>query len=339
MRAEFERLKARKDSRRLSELRHFQEKLGNMKFFDPACGCGNFLVIAYRELRELEIAVLKEIHPHAQLDALAEILSVIDVDQFYGIELGEFPARIAETALWMMDHIMNNRLSLEFGQTYARIPLRTSPRIAVGNAVEMDWQAFLPVEKCTYLFGNPPFIGHQWRTKEQQNDMARVWGKRGQVNRLDYVTCWFNKGVRYAAGNRSIEIAFVSTNSITQGEQCGVLWPVVFARELSIRFAHSTFQWNSEARGSAAVHCVIIGLTFAKDGKRSIYQYDNVRGEPHLSEVTRINDFSPTDGLVLCLPQGSHRPRCSAECSGYSQRPSLRAVTATRPYGTPRFMS
>ncbi len=152
------------------------------------------------------------------------------------------------------------------------------------------------------------------------------------MNRLDYVTCWFNKGVRYTAGNRSIEIAFVSTNSITQGEQCGVLWPVVFARELSIRFAHSTFQWNSEARGSAAVHCVIIGLTFAKDGKRSIYQYDNVRGEPHLSEVTRINDFSPTDGLVLCLPQGSHRPRCSAECSGYSQRPSLRAGTETRPY-------
>ena len=129
LRSEFERLKARKDSRRVAELRRFQEKLGRMTFFDPACGCGNFLIIAYRELRELEIAVMKEIHPHGQLDVLAETLSVIDVDQFYGIEIGEFPARIAETALWMMDHIMNNRLSLEFGQTYARIPLRTSPRI------------------------------------------------------------------------------------------------------------------------------------------------------------------------------------------------------------------
>ena len=307
LRSEFARLKARKDSRRVADLRRFQEKLGRMTFFDPACGCGNFLIIAYRELRELEIAVMKEIHPHGQLDVLAETLSVIDVDQFYGIELGEFPARIAETALWMMDHIMNNRLSLEFGQTYARIPLRTSPRIAVGNALEMDWQAFLPAEKCTYLFGNPPFIGHQWRTKEQQNDMARIWGKRGQVNRLDYVTCWFNKGVRYAAGNRSIEIAFVSTNSITQGEQCGVLWPVVFARELSIRFAHRTFQWNSEARGSAAVHCVIIGLTFAKDGKRSIYEYDHVRGEPHLSEVTRINGYL-VDGPQYAVPARSTPP-------------------------------
>ena len=137
LRAEFARLKSRKDSRRLAELRRFQEKLGRMRFFDPACGCGNFLIIAYRELRTLEIDVLKEVHPKSpvgrQTDALAETLSRIDVDQFYGIELGEFPARIAETAMWMMDHIMNNRLSLEFGQTYARIPLRTSPHIIHGE--------------------------------------------------------------------------------------------------------------------------------------------------------------------------------------------------------------
>ncbi len=310
LREEFKRLKQLKRGRE-SRLQSFQEKLSQLTFFDPACGCGNFLIIAYRELRQLEIEVIRELHTGgnevwpSELDAT--ILSQINVDQFYGIELGEFPVRIAETALWMMDHIMNNRLSLEFGQTYVRIPLRKSPHIVVGNALDMDWQELLPSEKCTYLFGNPPFVGHQWRTKEQQHDMALIWGKKGQFNRLDYVTCWFNKGARYAARNRSIEIAFVSTNSITQGEQCGILWPVIFAQRLSIRFAHRTFQWNSEARGSAAVHCVIIGLTSAKDGKRFIYEYDHVHGEPHLSEVARINGYL-INGPQYTVPARSRPP-------------------------------
>ena len=310
LREEFKRLRQLKRGRE-SRLQSFQEKLSQLTFFDPACGCGNFLIIAYRELRQLEIEVIRELRTGgnevwpSELDAT--ILSQINVDQFYGIELGEFPVRIAETALWMMDHIMNNRLSLEFGQTYARIPLRKSPHIVVGNALDMDWQELLPSEKCTYLFGNPPFVGHQWRTKEQQHDMVLIWGKKGQFNRLDYVTCWFNKGARYAARNRSIEIAFVSTNSITQGEQCGILWPVIFAQGLSIRFAHRTFQWNSEAQGSAAVHCVIIGLTLAKDGKRFIYEYDHVRGEPHLSEVARINGYL-INGPQYTVPARSRPP-------------------------------
>ncbi len=307
LRAGFDRLKARRDSRRRPDLLRFQERLGKLRFFDPACGCGNFLIIAYRELRALEIEVLQEVYPDRQLDALAETLSVIDVDRFYGIEIGEFPARIAETALWMMDHIMNNRLSLAFGQTFARIPLKTSPNIAVGNALDMDWQAFLPAGECSYVFGNPPFVGHQWRTKAQQEDMARIWGTKGQVNRLDYVTCWFNKASLYAAANRSLEIAFVSTNSITQGEQCGILWPVLFRRDLSIRFAHRTFQWNSEARGQAAVHCVIVGLTFAKDRPLRIYDYDHVRGEPHASEVARINGYL-IDGPQYAVPARSAPP-------------------------------
>ncbi len=298
LRAEFVRLKGLKTHRR-QRLRAFHTKLGQLRFFDPACGCGNFLIIAYRELRTLEIDVIRE---------LGELyFSRIDVDQFYGIEIGEFPARIAETALWMMDHIMNNRFSLEFGQIYVRLPLQKSPHIAVGNALEMDWQKFLPAEKCTYLFGNPPFVGHQWRTTKQQKDMARIWGKKGQVNRLDYVACWFQKGMRYAAKNRSMEIAFVSTNSITQGEQSSILWPIMFAGGLSIRFAHRTFQWNSEAGGEAAVHCVIIGLTFAKNGKRSIYEYNHVRGEPHLYEGTCINGYL-IDGPQYAVPARSKPP-------------------------------
>ena len=311
LRAEFDRGKARRGRGRLTALRQFQAKLGGMTFFDPACGCGNFLIIAYRELRLLEIEVIREIRDAtaATIQAVLDTAwqSVVDVDQFYGIELGEFPARIAETALWMMDHIMNNRLSLEFGRSYARIPLEKSPHIEVGNALNMDWQAFLPAETCSYVFGNPPFVGHQWRTKPQQEDMARIWGTAGQVNRLDYVTCWFHKAALYAAANRSIEIAFVSTNSITQGEQCGILWPTVFARNLSIRYAHRTFQWNSEARGTAAVHCVIVGLTFAKDTKRCIYEYDHVRGEPHAAAVAHINGYL-IDGSQYAVPARSAPP-------------------------------
>ncbi|MDE0242805.1 MAG: class I SAM-dependent DNA methyltransferase [bacterium] len=314
LRAEFERVKKRR-TRRLAALETFHTQFGSLTFFDPACGCGNFLIIAYREVRMLEIEIIREITAaEAHRDQTAarptfEVAwqSLVDVDQFYGIEIGEFPARIAETALWMMDHILNNRLSLEFGHSFVRIPLEKSPHITVGNALDMDWQALLPAEKCSYIIGNPPFVGHQWRTQAQQRDMAGVWGRTGQVNRLDYVTCWFNKATAYAADNRDIEIALVATNSITQGEQCGILWPAVFARELSIRFAHRTFQWNSEARGRAAVHCVIVGLTFAKECRRRLYDYDSPRGEPHVSEVGRINGYL-IDGPQYAVPARTKPP-------------------------------
>ena len=353
LRAEFARLKSRKDRRR--ELRRFQSRLGEMTFFDPACGCGNFLIIAYRELRLLELDVIRAIRAAtgtAQNQALdVELLSRVDVDRFYGIEVGELPARIAETAMWMMDHLMNNRLSLEFGRTYARIPLEKSPHIAVGNALEMDWHELLPANSCSYVFGNPPFVGHQWRTKVQQADMARIWGTTGQVNRLDYVTCWFKKAAEYATAHRSMGVAFVSTNSITQGEQCGILWPTVFASHLAIRFAHRTFQWNSEARGPAAVHCVIVGLTFANASKCCIYEYDHVRGEPLASSVARINGYlidgpqytvparsapptgrlrmhkgsQPTDGARVSTPEGGYT-KVSNLILGSAERENLLAV-------------
>ncbi len=311
LRAEFQRLKARKDNRRRVELQAFQKRLSELTFFDPACGCGDFLIIAYRELRALEIELIRELRGYStsaeqgELDAAA--LSLIDVDQFYGIELDEFPARIAETAMWMTDHIMNNRLSLEFGQSYVRIPLRKSPHIVVKNALECDWQSLLPSARCSYIFGNPPFVGHQWRSTAQQADMARICGTKGQFNRLDYVSCWFKKAKEYAKSNPSIEIAFVATNSITQGEQCGILWPVMFSGGLSIKFAHRTFQWNNEARGKAAVHCVIIGMTFRDGSQRVIYEYDHVRGDPHASPVSRINGYL-IDGPQYAVPARTQPP-------------------------------
>ncbi|MYA22619.1 MAG: class I SAM-dependent DNA methyltransferase, partial [Gemmatimonadetes bacterium] len=254
LRAEFLHLKSRRDSRRIPEMIAFQQRLGELRFFDPACGCGNFLIIAYRELRTLEIEVLKEIRPRGQLDALAELLSVVDVDQFYGIELGEFPAHIAEVALWMMDHLMNNRLSLEFGQTYARIPLEKSPHIWHGDALEIDWNELLPAVECSYLLGNPPFVGANFRSPEQREQVRRIaaLGKSGDT--LDYVTAWFIKAGEYVEHSKA-QIGFVATNSITQGEQVAQLWPILFDRcKLDIAFAHRTFAWGSDARGMAQVH-------------------------------------------------------------------------------------
>ena len=293
LRAEFARLRLRKDNRRRADLRRLQEKLGRMTFFDPACGCGNFLIIAYRELRELEIEVLKEIHPERQLDALAATLSVVDVDQFYGIELGEFPARIAETALWMMDHIMNNRLSLEFGQTYTRIPLTSSPHIVHGDALEMDWAEVLPPESCSFVFGNPPFGGAKYQSPEQREQVRRVarLGKRSGT--LDYVTAWFIKAGEYVQDGRA-RIGFVATNSITQGEQVAQLWPILFRRcRLEIAFAHRTFAWGSDTRGVAHVHVVIIGLDRREDARprKRLFSYPDIKGEPEESEHAVLSPY------------------------------------------------
>ncbi len=296
LRAEFERLKARKDRRRLAELRRFQRKLGRMTFFDPACGCGNFLIIAYRELRLLEIEVLKELHPKTpegrQTDIVAPTLSLIDVDQFYGIELGEFPARIAETALWMMDHIMNNRLSLEFGQSYARIPLAKSPHIVHGDALEADWSGLLPPGDCSFVLGNPPFVGAKYQTAEQRAQVRRVaaLGKSGGT--LDYVAAWFIKAGDYVKGSRA-RIGFVATNSITQGEQVAQIWPVLFGRcKLEIAFAHRTFAWGSDARGKAHVHVVILGLDRRKAARaeKRLFSYPDINGDP---EESRHGALSP----------------------------------------------
>ena len=293
LRAEFERLKRRKDSRRRADLRRFQEKLGQLTLFDPACGCGNFLIIAYRELRALEIEVLKEIHPERQLDALAETLSVVNVDQFYGIELSEFPARIAETALWMMDHIMNNRLSLEFGQTYTRIPLTSSPHIVHGDALEMAWAELLPPEECTFVFGNPPFGGAKYQSQEQREQVRRVarLGRGGGT--LDHVTAWFIKAGEYVRTGRA-RIGFVATNSVTQGEQVAQLWPILFQRcGLEIAFAHRTFAWGSDARGMAHVHVVIVGLDRREDARREkrLFSYPDIKGEPEESRHAVLSPY------------------------------------------------
>ena len=193
-----------------------------------------------------------------------------------------FPVRIAETALWMMDHIMNNRLSLEFGETYARIPLRTSPNIRHGDALETDWAETLPPERCDYIFGNPPFVGAKYQKDYQRIQVRRIANLGKSGGSLDYVAAWFIKAGGYVQ-NTSVRIGFVATNSITQGEQVAQLWPILFDRlKLEISFAHRTFAWGSDARGKAHVHVVIIGLDRQKKARpeKRLFSYPDINDEP-----------------------------------------------------------
>ncbi|MBO9502829.1 class I SAM-dependent DNA methyltransferase [Brevundimonas sp. A19_0] len=291
LRAELARIKGLRRGREAA-LRAFQDRLAALNLFDPACGCGNFLIIAYRELRLLEIEVLKALYPTGQLDLEAAALSKVDVDQFYGIEIDEFPARIAETAMWMMDHIMNNRLSLEFGKVFARIPLKAAPHIVHGDALEIEWTGVLAPEQCSYVFGNPPFLGAKVQSETQRAQVRRIaaLGKSGGT--LDFVAAWFIKAGEYVQKSTA-GIGFVSTNSITQGEQVAQLWPLLFNRYgLEIAFAHRTFAWGSDARGKAHVHVVVVGLARREDepAERRLFSYPDINGDP---DETRHAALSP----------------------------------------------
>ncbi len=293
LREEFRTLRARRDTRRIPALHTFRQRLRDLRILDPACGCGNFLIIAYRELRALEIEVLREIHPKTQTDVFATQLVIVNVDQFYGIELGEFPARIAEVALWMMDHIMNVRLSLEFGETFARIPLEKAPHIRQGDALEFDWSELLPAEGCSYVLGNPPFVGAKFQSQEQREQVRRIAALGNSGGTLDYVTAWFIKAGKYVEKS-SARIGFVATNSITQGEQVAQLWPILFERhQMDIAFAHRTFAWGSDARGMAHVHVVIIGLSKPADAPRQkrLFSYESVNGDPEQTQHAVLSPY------------------------------------------------
>ncbi len=241
--SEFESIKGSK-----AQLRQFQNKLAGLRFLDPACGCGNFLVITYRELRLLEIELLKLLATGEQQKHIdIQTMSKIDVDAFYGIEISEWPARIAEVAMWLMDHQMNVRLSEAFGQYYVRLPLTKSPTIVCDNALRRDWKKILPLKQCSYVLGNPPYVGKKARDSEQKEDMERIFGTSPGTGVLDYVSCWYLRAAEYIAGTRA-KVAFVSTNSITQGEQPGILWPILSKHGTVIHFAHRRRYSDSRRR-------------------------------------------------------------------------------------------
>ncbi|NNM79388.1 MAG: DUF559 domain-containing protein [Gallionella sp.] len=467
--AEFQRVKSNKN-----KLFEFHKKLRTLTFFDPACGCGNFLVIAYRELRKLELDVLRCVHDSTGsrfLDVHQEIS--VDVDQFFGIEIEEFPAQIAQVALWLMDHQMNVRVSEEFGMYFARIPLKTSPHIVNGNALTLDWNDVLPAERASFVLGNPPFVGAKFMDDAQRADVQNVFAQIKNGGLLDFVAAWYVKAARYmnqlpspACGGRAgdeglftartpqklpedikiyaremrknqtdaeqliwhllrgreislakfrrqhpigryildfycvehqlaVELdggqhseqanydetrtaflnaqgirvlrfwnnevlqeteavmeviwqalqlspastqhpspqpspasgrgsktaaAFVSTNSITQGEQVGILWGELLNKyHLHIHFAHRTFSWSNEARGVAAVHCVIIGFGAFDVAQKTIYEYEDIRGAAHAVAARNINPYL-VDAPDVVLVNRQH-PICDVPEIGIGNKP------------------
>lgn len=281
---EFEHLKGKKN-----ELPKFHQKLSTLNFLDPACGCGNFLVITYRELRILELDVLREIYKNQMVTDVESVIW-INVDQFYGIEYEEFPARIAEVAMWLIDHQMNMLISYEFGQYFARLPLKKAAKILHGDAMETDWEEVVPKDRLTHIIGNPPFIGSKIMTQKQRDQIVKEFGTTGS-GVLDYVTGWYVKAAKYIYDTK-IKVAFVSTNSIVQGEQTSILWGLMLQRYgIKIHFAHRTFKWSNEAKGNAAVYCVIIGFANFNTNNKVIYEYENIKGEPHEINAKNINPY------------------------------------------------
>ena len=305
LRAEWERTKTDRSTRRTAGLNGFHQRLRSLQFLDPACGCGNFLVLAYRELRELEIDVVRELTSGA---GGQQFLPIVDVDQFHGIEYSEWPVRIAEVALWLMDHQMNQEAGEVFGQPIDRLPLKSSPHIIHGNALRVDWNEVLPKQECSFVMGNPPFVGKQFATADQKQDMEMVCGYVNGSGVLDYVTGWYFKAADYIQGTR-IVVGFVSTNSISQGEQVGILWNELFSHwHLKIHFAHRTFSWMSEARGKAHVHVVILGFaTFDRPEKR-IFDYETSTSEVSEISVSNISPYLVQGSDIVIIKRS--RPIC-----------------------------
>lgn len=359
---EFERAKGNKN--RLNEL-HL--KIANLHFLDPACGCGNFLIISYRELRQLEIEILRELNKSGQgfLD-VREIIRV-DVDQFAGIEYDEFPARIAEVAMWLIDHQMNMLVSAEFGQYFVRLPLNKAAKIWHGNALQVDWNKMrtsnkydIYVEEVNvltaeeheshyqtlnvhakqvnifsseetykaaqyrkthfdYILGNPPFVGSKLMNETQRKELVQIFGHTDGAGTMDYVTAWYVKAAQYIQ-NTPTKVAFVSTNSIAQGEQVGVLWHLLFNfYKIKIHFAHQTFKWRNEAKGNAAVYCVIVGFANFDTDNKIIFEYSDINGEPQAQKVKNISPYL-TAGSDIFISKRSN-PICDVPMISFGNMP------------------
>ena len=287
---EFLKIKKLSPSLRRERLIKFHDKLASLAFLDPACGCGNFLVISYRELRLLELEVLEVLLVKEQvLDIHNEIK--VNVNQFYGIEIEEFPAQVAQVALWLVDHQMNMLVREKFGTYFVRIPLTAAASIHHANALTTDWESVIAKTKLSYILGNPPFLGARVMNERQKSEVETTFYGLKNLGNLDYVTCWYKKAAQYIQ-ETEIEVSFVSTNSICQGEQVPILWPELMNRYgVKINFAHQTFKWSNEARGKAAVYCVIIGFSLTDREEKNIYQYATVTGEPKKTQVKQINAY------------------------------------------------
>ena len=281
----FEKIKHNK-----KQLELLHEELSQLTFLDPACGCGNFLIIIYRELRRLELKILKLLYdPNKKV--IVNFIKKVNVGQFYGIECEEFPCQIAKVAMWLIDHQMNMELSNVFGEYVDDLPLSKYAKIVCENALRYDWENLIEPQELSYIVGNPPFVGHQLRTSSQAKDMEHVFKGNKRAGRLDYVCAWYKKASLYIQ-DTDTQVAFVSTNSITQGEQVEILWrDLINNHNITINFAHRTFKWSNESKGNASVYCVIIGFSTKEKENKLIYEYETPTSEPSINKVKNINPY------------------------------------------------
>ena len=282
--------KAHGDKKKLNA---FHAKLRQLEFFDPACGCGNFLVIAYREIRLLEADTLQQLEEITR----QQREPICDVDQFYGIEIDSTSAQIAIVAMWITDHQMNRQISNN-GKPYLRLPLNHRANIVCANALQIDWQSVIKPKECSFIMGNPPFVGKKEQSPAQKNDIQSLAASIKGSGVLDYVTAWYLKATAFIKNNPKIPVAFVSTNSICQGEQVGILWAYLSEQGVKIHFAHRTFRWNNEAGNVAAVHCVIIGFGLKEPASYRLFDYIHTKVEDKktkkISTVTKIKEIKAT---------------------------------------------
>lgn len=310
---EFETVKDNKN--KLSE---FHKKISTLRFLDPACGCGNFLVITYRELRLLELKILRQQYK-SQMATSIESIIWLDVDMMCGIEYEEFPARIAEVAMWLIDHQMNMQISNEFGEYFVRLPLKKAANIVHGDALEKDWESIISKQNLSFIIGNPPFIGSKIMSQFQRNQIVKQFDYLDGGGVLDYVTGWYIKAAKYIQ-NTQIKVAFVSTNSIVQGEQTSILWGQMLHKyKIKIHFAHRTFKWSNEAKGNAAVYCVIIGFASFDTNSKTIFDYEDIKGVAHEIKANNINPYL-VDAKDLLINKSSN-PICKVPKMSFGNMP------------------
>lgn len=297
LRVEADRL-IRNKSTSAKDLRKFLDALAALVFLDPACGCGNFLVVAYRELRQIETDIIVALRAKEGQQTASMNVSYdqrLSIGQFHGFELNWWPAKIAETAMFLVDHQANRVLAAAVGDAPDRLPITITAHIRHGNALKLGWEYEIPrTTGATYVFGNPPFLGHISRSKDQVAEMHEIWGTK-DISRLDYVTCWHAKSMQLLK-DRHGAFAFVTTNSITQGDQVPRLFGAIFAAGWRIRFAHRTFAWNSDAPGKAAVHCVIVGFDRHTSPRPRLWDYPDSKGDPVKLEVQSTINAYLVDG-------------------------------------------
>jgi hypothetical protein len=300
-----ERLASAWDNKK--ELKKLRQDLAKIKIFDPACGCGNFLVVSYRHLRQLELELIVRLNnlegfqDSMQLDGSMGLS--VTLNQFYGIEIEEWPAQVAQMALYLTDHQENLKLARITGETPNRFPITSSASISNQNALLVDWNTLLILDENTYILGNPPFIGARYKSAAQKIETESIWKSIRGYGDIDYVTNWFLLAARFVATKRC-KAAFVSTSSISQGEQPPIIWGQIDLEKVEIFFAHRSFIWGNESSNSAAVHCIILGIApYGTSVRKQLWFYEDGKGTPNLIEASNINCYLLDAPNILIQPR------------------------------------